>query len=84
MKYFTPLNLPQYDLLSCMDELLQQELIDWGKHGQICINTTPDEPDNYHHGDASLKYEVTVANSPVSLPSGSTSGCAGTSVGEGR
>ena len=57
MKYFTPLDLPQYDLLSCMDELLQQQKIDWGSHGQICINTTPDQPDNYHYGDASLKYD---------------------------
>ena len=57
MKYFTPLDLPRYDLLSCMTDLLQQQKIDWGAHGQICINTTPDEPDNYHYGDASLKYD---------------------------
>ena len=57
MKHFTPLDLPQYDLLSCMNELLQQQTIDWGKHNQICINTTSDQPDNYHHGDASLKYD---------------------------
>jgi hypothetical protein len=36
--------------------LLENNIIEWGKHKQICINATPDKPDDYGHGGGSLYY----------------------------
>lgn len=53
MSNFTELDfLPKYDLLQEL-KLLEHKL-DWGKLNQICINTLPDDPDNYHVGAGSL------------------------------
>jgi hypothetical protein len=42
--------LPKYDLKSELDKLN----LDWGHTNQICVNTIPEDPNNYHFGAGSL------------------------------
>lgn len=53
MKYFTKLNYPTYDLKSAVDVLIENRVVDW-HHGQICITSVADEPDNHRIGCGSL------------------------------
>lgn len=47
---------PKYDFESPLYGLLLANDIEW-VGGQICLNTTPDEPDNYRLGVGSLDYD---------------------------
>ena len=42
--------LPKYDLKPELDKLN----LDWGHTNQICVNTIPEDPNNYHFGAGSL------------------------------
>lgn len=54
---FTKLHLPTYDLLSELDFMLNEGIVDWGNINQICINTTVDCIDNFHYGAGSLYFD---------------------------
>lgn len=68
MKYFEKLALPDFDLYPEVVNLLNSNKIDWNTTNQICINTTPDRPDDYVYGTGSLdldwdnSYEYTDEN----------------------
>ena len=50
-------NLPCFDLEKELEELLSNNAVSWGHHGQICINTTSTKLDDYHAGAGSLWYD---------------------------
>ena len=56
MTYFTHLNIPAYPTAYKEIVALTEELnLQWTAGGQICINTTEDEPTNYMLGVGSLQ-----------------------------
>lgn len=56
-EHFTKLDLPAYDLLSELNFMLNENIVNWGNINQICINTTIDYKDNFHHGAGSLYFD---------------------------
>ncbi len=64
-------NLPCLDLETEMNRLLDNNLINWGTQNQICINTTLDQPDDFHLGAGSLWYDwknATKVNDKLNVP----------------
>ena len=57
MKYFKKIDLPVYTgAAKEMDRLLKSETISWC-YGQICLNSTVEQSDNYRLGTGSLQYD---------------------------
>ena len=50
-------NLPDFDLRTDFNFLLQNKKISWSESNQICINTIVSEPTNYLKGTNSLIYD---------------------------
>lgn len=51
-------NLPVYDLLSELERLISENKIWWHQVAdQICLNSTLDDPDNFHLGRGSLLWD---------------------------
>lgn len=62
-------NLPIMDLKSELARMLNQNIIHWSRDNQICINSLPDDPDNFLAGCGSLQYawseETVITNDGV-------------------
>jgi hypothetical protein len=57
MKYFKEVELPIYtEVAEELYRLIQSETIHW-HNGQICLNSTADQPDNFKFGVGSLQYD---------------------------
>jgi hypothetical protein len=57
MKYFEKIDLPVFTEVSKeMYRLLESNIISWD-NGQICLNSTVEQPDNYRFGVGSLRYD---------------------------
>jgi hypothetical protein len=57
MKYFKEVGLPVFkDVAEEMYRLIKSETIHW-HNGQICLNSTADQPDNFKLGVGSLQYD---------------------------
>jgi hypothetical protein len=57
MKYFEKIDLPVFTEVSKeMYRLLESNIIFWD-NGQICLNSTVNQPDNYRFGVGSLRYD---------------------------
>jgi hypothetical protein len=57
MKYFKEIELPLYTgVAKELDNLLKTETISW-YYGQICLNSTVEQPNNYKFGTGSLYYD---------------------------
>jgi len=57
MKYFEKIDLPVFTgVFEEMTALLKSNTIEWST-GQICLNSTIDQPDNYKLGVGSLQYD---------------------------
>lgn len=54
---FISIDLPQFDLYSELNVMLDKNIIDWKSLGQICLNTTPDKLDSFRHGVGSLYFD---------------------------
>lgn len=55
MKHFSKIDLPNYDtLLIELNSLLNLNILTWGTHDQICLNSLPGHEDNFHKGVGSL------------------------------
>lgn len=52
----TELPWPQYDFVGPLHSLLRDGRVNW-VNNQICVNTTPDRPDDYELGVGSLDYQ---------------------------
>lgn len=57
MNNFRQINLPILPLDDQLTDMLKKNLISWGIHNQICINSTPSKTDDIFHGVASLEYD---------------------------
>ncbi len=54
---FEKLNLPNYDIKSILDNMLEDKVVHWTDLNQICINTVKGEEDNFLYGAGSLFYD---------------------------
>jgi hypothetical protein len=50
-------DLPSFDLLTELNNLIKNNIIFWSKDNQICLNTTESQPDNFLLGSGSLEYD---------------------------
>lgn len=58
MNYFKQLNFPIFDsMYEELNDMIGRSLISWGSNNQICINTIPQDLDNYDLGTGSLVYD---------------------------
>jgi hypothetical protein len=57
MKYFTQLDLPELDLKTELDQLLNAGTVEWYKDTQICINGVANDPSNQTIGCGSLYWD---------------------------
>lgn len=76
MKHFNTLDLPSYSIIkNDLDIMLRTEKIHW-HHGQICLTTTINHPDDFTLGTGSLTYNWddriksrnSVGNTSIELP----------------
>lgn len=55
MKYFKRVEgLPLFELKSELLRMINDSTIDFNTQKQVCLNTTPDKPDDFRHGVGSL------------------------------
>ena len=58
MSHFTPIkDLPILDLNQELNKLIDKKIVHWNTNNSICMNTTPDNPDDYEFGTGSLTYD---------------------------
>jgi len=58
MKYFTELDLPNYDtLLAELYQLLNSNTLSWGDQNQICLNSIPGFENDFYKGAGSLIFD---------------------------
>jgi hypothetical protein len=58
MKYFTEINLPIYETLRVeLDQLLSSNVLNWGDHNQICLNSVLNFENDFHKGAGSLMFD---------------------------
>ena len=58
MSHFSKLNLPTFNnLYKLTNDMIEKKIISWGTQNQICLNTVPEEPDNFYLGSGSLDYD---------------------------
>lgn len=50
-------NLPIFDLNAELNSLLKNGDISWNSDNQICLNSIPEDPDNFHLGTGSLTHD---------------------------
>lgn len=50
-------DLPSFDLLTELNNLIKNDIIFWSKDNQICLNTTESQLDNFLLGSGSLEYD---------------------------
>lgn len=61
-KHFTHLShLPKFDLLTELNIMLENRVVDWSDINQLCLNTTPDHPDDPTWGAGSLDLDYSLA-----------------------
>jgi hypothetical protein len=58
MKYFTEVSLPIYETLCVeLDQLLSSNVLNWGEHNQICLNSIIGFDHDFNKGAGSLMFD---------------------------